>query len=310
MAISIRSVRSGKPLGGRTEFIVCWNRARSFRRPICWRFRWICHRHYDRMCADKFVYALDHAPKLPKRAKRAADILRDWDGRMSADSPAPTIETKARAELVRMLLEPKLGTAAMVPQRRRHECQASAPNATTAKETGALTWKSYRWGMSTVWLENSSTNSHRAGCHQGYSDYGSAADGRDGERAETDRALLADLDEMEVGRKLSGGDRSHLVLSQLPLPGADRARATSLERGQLTVKAVGRGTLAHPNGDLEFCEFRREHFESCYAERAEFFPARIIWISGRRGMGVRRFAFPFSRRREKNRAHEMTLEPR
>ena len=41
---------------------------------------------FDRFCADKFVYALDHAPKLSDRAKRAADILRDWDGRMSADS--------------------------------------------------------------------------------------------------------------------------------------------------------------------------------------------------------------------------------
>ena len=66
---------------------------------------------FDRLCAEKFVYALDHAPKLSDQAKRAADILRDWDGRMSADSAAPTIETKARQELVRLLLEPKLGPA-------------------------------------------------------------------------------------------------------------------------------------------------------------------------------------------------------
>ncbi len=67
---------------------------------------------FDHLCADKFVYALDHASSISERAKKAADILRDWDGRMSADSAAPTIETKARQELVRMLLEPKLGPAA------------------------------------------------------------------------------------------------------------------------------------------------------------------------------------------------------
>ena len=67
---------------------------------------------YDRFCADKFVYAVDHAATASERAKRAADILRDWDGRMSADSAAPTIETKARLELARLLLEPKLGAAA------------------------------------------------------------------------------------------------------------------------------------------------------------------------------------------------------
>src|ERR1700692_3252948 len=47
---------------------------------------------YDRLCADKFVYAVDHAANVSDRAKRAAEILRDWDGRMSADSAAPTIE--------------------------------------------------------------------------------------------------------------------------------------------------------------------------------------------------------------------------
>ena len=73
---------------------------------------------YDRFCADKFVYALDHAASASDRAKRAADILRDWDGRMSADSAAPTIETKARQELVRLLLEPKLGAAAAETEHR------------------------------------------------------------------------------------------------------------------------------------------------------------------------------------------------
>ena len=91
---------------------------------------------YDRFCADKFVYAIDHAANASERAKRAADILRDWDGRMSADSAAPTIETNARHELARMLLEPKLGPA------------SSGPSLST--KSGQLSWKSYQWAMRCV----------------------------------------------------------------------------------------------------------------------------------------------------------------
>src|SRR5258706_3430807 len=108
---------------------------------------------YDRFCADKFVYALDHSGKISAKAKKAADILRDWDGRMSADSAAPAIETKARQELVRLLLEPKLGPA------------------TEDATPGTLTWKSYRWGMSTVWVENMLTKQPARWLPPGYNDY-------------------------------------------------------------------------------------------------------------------------------------------
>jgi hypothetical protein len=57
---------------------------------------------------------------------------------MTENSAAPTIAVRAGKELVRLLLEPKLG---------------SAPKNPKEAET-ALSWKSYRWMMSTVWLEN------------------------------------------------------------------------------------------------------------------------------------------------------------
>jgi penicillin G amidase len=85
--------------------------------------------------ADRFVYAVDHAQKPSDRAKQAADILRQWDGRVSLDSAAPTIETKAREQLMRLLLEPKLGAA-------------------KDDKAGALSWKSYHWGLQSVWMEN------------------------------------------------------------------------------------------------------------------------------------------------------------
>ncbi len=63
---------------------------------------------FDHSLADKLVYAVDHAKASP-RARAAADLLRSWDGRVTADSAAPTIETAAREQLFKMLLEPKLG---------------------------------------------------------------------------------------------------------------------------------------------------------------------------------------------------------
>src|SRR5437879_10886118 len=61
--------------------------------------------------AERFVYAVDHASKASPRAKLAADLMRNWDGRMLASSAAPTIAQVSIQELRRLLLEPKLGAA-------------------------------------------------------------------------------------------------------------------------------------------------------------------------------------------------------
>ena len=92
----------------------------------------------DRFFAERFVYGVDHATKASARAQRAAEIMRGWDGRMTADSAAATLAYRARAELTRLLLEPKLGNVPADPK----EAEAG------------LSWKSYSWGMGSVWLEN------------------------------------------------------------------------------------------------------------------------------------------------------------
>ncbi len=91
----------------------------------------------ERYSAERFVYGLDHARNLSARAKQAAEVMRGWDGRMTADSAAPTISYRTRVELARLLLEPKLGSVLK-----------------DAKERAPLNWKSYGWGMQSVWLEN------------------------------------------------------------------------------------------------------------------------------------------------------------
>lgn len=92
----------------------------------------------ERSFAERFVYAVDHAKKASARAKQAAELMRGWDGRMTGDSAAPTIDYRARVELTRLLLEPKLGPAPKDPEQ--------------SKST--LNWKTYGWGMQSVWLEN------------------------------------------------------------------------------------------------------------------------------------------------------------
>jgi penicillin amidase len=81
---------------------------------------------FDRFCAERFVYAVDHTAHASARAKSAADLMRNSDGAMDIDSPAATIAVFSRDKLKELLLQPRLG-----------------------KE-----WKDYKWFMSSVWLEN------------------------------------------------------------------------------------------------------------------------------------------------------------
>jgi penicillin G amidase len=92
---------------------------------------------FDRFCAERFVYALDHVKGISPRMREARELMRNWDGRMLADSAAAAIEASAREELYRLLLEPRLGAAAAV-----------------GNHDGRLNWKTYEWFMRPVWLEN------------------------------------------------------------------------------------------------------------------------------------------------------------
>ncbi len=83
----------------------------------------------DHFTAQQLVLAVDHMKGASSaRAKQAAEIMRSWDGRMSADSAAPAVEYRARQQLVSLLLGGKLGPA--------------------------FADYHYSWGMQSVWLEN------------------------------------------------------------------------------------------------------------------------------------------------------------
>ena len=123
--------RSGKHPGARRGFITCWNLAESSAPADMLALQNDVQSENDLFAAERFVYAVDHAAKPSARAKQAADLMRNWDGRMVASSTAPTIAVRSEQELTRLLLEPRLGAAPEDPKQ---------------QET-TLSWKTYHWQM-------------------------------------------------------------------------------------------------------------------------------------------------------------------
>jgi penicillin amidase len=257
---------------------------------------------YDRFCADKFVYAIDHAANASDRAKRAADILRDWDGRMSADSAAPTIETKARLELGRLLLEPKLGAA---PDSILPDLSSSPALA------GALSWKSYRWAMSSVWLENVLTKQPARWLPPGYSDYGSLLTAAmENVVKQSVTAVPADLTQWKWG-KYYPLEIDHPVLKRLPVIGPLTGPGLhTLSGSSYTVKAVSRDHGPSERLTWNFANFDESTLNLVTGESGIFLSPHYLdqwkaWYGGST------FVFPFSSlATEKHKKHELTLLPR
>ena len=63
----------------------------------------------DQEIGHRLAYAIDHTPGVDDRLRRAADLMRSWDGRLTTDSAAASIVTQARHAFWPLILEPKLG---------------------------------------------------------------------------------------------------------------------------------------------------------------------------------------------------------
>ena len=66
----------------------------------------------DQELAHRFAYAVDHTPGVDNRLRKAADLMRSWDGRLSTDSVAASIVSWTRHSLWPLVFVPKLGKAA------------------------------------------------------------------------------------------------------------------------------------------------------------------------------------------------------
>ncbi|HXM23151.1 MAG TPA: penicillin acylase family protein [Terriglobales bacterium] len=251
----------------------------------------------DRFFGERFVYAVDHAKNPSARAKAAAEIMRQWDGRMIENSAAPTIAVRARQELVRLLLEPKLGVAPKDPQQ---------------VET-ALSWKSYRWMMSTVWLETVVQHQPKRWLPEAYANYDelltasveAAVDSNSGHGSDAPQDLNSwnwgDFHPLEI---------QHPIFSKIPFlrhwagPGLQRQSGS-----EYTVKAVSRSHGPSERMTVDLANLDQSTLNLVTGEAGNLFSPYFMdqWSAWYEGFT---FAWPFSGPAvEKARAHELVLEP-
>jgi penicillin amidase len=167
---------------------------------------------FDLFLANQFVYAVDRSPKSTTRARQAADAMRGWKGQLSTDTAAPTIETRAKRQLQRLLLEPFLGGD----------------------------WTQYTGGMQSVWLENLLQRHPARWLPKAYTSWDDLlADAVD--KAATLPEAPQDLRQWIWG-KASPLYLQHPIFGRIPL--LDRITGPGLQPqsgGSYTVKQVGRG---------------------------------------------------------------------
>lgn len=150
---------------------------------------------YDRFFAQRFAYSVDHSQSASPRDHQAADILRNWDGVLAVNSPAPTIVARARQQLQRLLLEPKLGTASDDPNMRDG-------------------WREYHWFVSSAWIESTLTHQPKNWLPSKFTNYDelltAALDA-----AVSDKEAPADLSTWTWG-KVHTIDVEHPLFSRIP----------------------------------------------------------------------------------------------
>lgn len=167
---------------------------------------------YDRLCAQAFRSAIEHAPAPSPRARQAADLLRRWDGRVEVASVAPTLTVSARRQLWKLLLSPRLGAQ----------------------------WEDYQWFSSSVALETMLRERPRRWLPAGYADWDALL------LAAVEAAIADPAAPKDLSRWTWGGYSplflQHPVLggiwglNQLAGPGL----VPQSGNGSLTVKAAGR----------------------------------------------------------------------
>lgn len=66
----------------------------------------------DQELGHRFAYAIDHSEHADDSLRKAADLMRNWDGKLTTDSAAASLVDQTRYALWPLILEPKLGEAA------------------------------------------------------------------------------------------------------------------------------------------------------------------------------------------------------
>jgi penicillin amidase len=247
---------------------------------------------WERYSAERLVYAVDHAKSPSARAKQAAEIMRGWDGRMTANSAAPTITARARTELVRLLLEPKLGAAPKDPQ-----------------QVGTtLNWKSYRSGMASIWLENVLQHQPRRWLPEAYPNYVELLAAAV-EAAVSGPGVPQDLNSWKWG-PFNPVEIQHPILGEIPFlrrwtgPGLQEQSGSGY-----TIKAVTRREGPSERMTVDLSDLDQSTLNIVTGQAGNFLSSYYMdqWKAWYEGYT---FTLPFSQPEvEKTRAHELVLQP-
>ncbi len=251
----------------------------------------------DRFFEERFVYAVDHAKNASARAKVAAEILRQWDGRMIESSAAPTIAVQARQELARLLLEPKLGAAPDDPKQIQN----------------ALSWKSYRWMMSTIWLENVVQHQPKRWLPEAYANYdellAAAVEAAVDSNPARGSKAPQDLNSWKWG-DFHPVEIRHPIFSKIPLLRQWTGPGLQPESGsEYTVKAVSRSHGPSERMTVDLADLDQSTLNLVTGEAGNLFSPYYMdqWKAWYVGFT---FTWPFSGPAlEQARTHELVLEP-
>jgi penicillin G amidase len=243
---------------------------------------------FDHLVAERLARAVDHFSKPSARAKEAAETLRAWDGRMTADSTAAAIEFEARSELMRLLLEPKLGAV-----------DSKAP-------LGGLDWKRYHWGMQTVWLTNVLEEEPKRWLPPSYGNY--------------DELLVAALEAAVKGHRESSAwnwgtehplEIQHPILGEIPLLRRWTGPGVLPQSGSgYTVKAVTRLHGPSERMTVDLSDLDLSLLNLVTGESGNFLSSNYLdqWQAWYEGST---FPLPFSASAvERAKVHELVMTPK
>jgi penicillin G amidase len=195
---------------------------------------------YDRSFASHFAYAIAHSSKANDRLRQAGELLRNFDGRMAAESAAPTIEVKSRTALRKILLQPKLGKA----------------------------WEEYTWSESAVALETIVETQPKRWLAPGYANFDDML------TAAVEKAIEdapADLKTWKYGEQFPLVI-DHPLFGVVPvLRGMSAPGRHPQSGGGYTVKQVGRGFGPSERMTVDFSNLDASTFNIVIGESGQIF---------------------------------------
>lgn len=245
---------------------------------------------FDRLCADHFVYAIDHSKNASKEVHQAADLMRGWDGHTGQNSVATALTVLSRRKLWKLMLEPKLG-----PQ-----------------------WEEYIWFNSSVAMERLLLNKPQRWLPPGYTNFDdllvAAVDQAINDKlnvaahgSELKKWQWGEFSRVDIRHPIFGGMRTPPVafLQHLVGPG-DHPQSGN---GSLTVKAAGKTFGASERMTTDFADLDASTLNIVVGESGQVFSPHYLdqwpaWYNGKT------FKLPFSSNSvEQSAAHKLILQP-